>query len=271
MSRPVGLANLDPKAICLIAQAIVAGILTVELDKSLTPMTDGDFFDPEGFMLLEAVRILRPGLLRSLSLASLLGLLTLPLLMLSHLHLLVCCAQEVKKAPSSFSIRGSLDCFPAYFLARLVEWLCLLAFGWLVFHVNATLLSNLDSEITWRTLSLAVIANVVGLSSLLVLLVVADSTKLHAVVLSIDGMRFKTRLKRGIVVVLDNFACLLLGRAIRLCFVVVVSGSLWLIHRTPQFSWWSVAVFSQLCIYLTLSFEAWWYRKMCRYAFSELK
>ena len=191
--------------------------------------------------------------------------------MLSHLHLLVCSAQEMKKESTLFTIRGSLECFPSYLLTRLLEWFCLLALGWFVFRVNASLLSNLDDEISWRTLTPAVLFNIFALVCLLALLVVADSTKLHSVVLWIDDVRFKARVKRGVLMVRDHLMPLLVGRFLRLCLVVLVSGALWLMNRTAQFNWWSVAIFSQLGIYLTLSFEAWWYRKLCTYAFRALK
>ena len=49
--------DVDPKAICLVLQAVVAAILSIELDQSLIQMTDDDFLDTEGFMLLEAARV----------------------------------------------------------------------------------------------------------------------------------------------------------------------------------------------------------------------
>ena len=267
MSRQLAIAHLDPRSICLLTQAIVAFILTLNLNEALTLVSDSDAFDPEGFMLLEAVRILRTGLLHSISLSLLLGLLTLPLLMLTHLHLLVCSAREMKRESMSISIRGSVECLPAYLLTRLGEWLCLLAFGWLMSRINAPLLSNLNNEISLRTLTPAILVNSLGLVGLLVLLILADSTKLHAVVLSVEGLKLKSRIVRGIIVVRDNLISLLLGRFLRLGLVILVSGALWLMHRTTQFNWWSVTIFGQLGIYLTLSVEAWWYRKMCSYAF----
>lgn len=268
LTRPAG---LDPKAICLVLQAVAAAILTIELDQSLIQMTDDDFLDAEGLMQLEAARVFRAGLFDSLSLSLVLVFLTMPLLMLSHLHLFVRCAQEELRATTAPPLHGSLACFPAYFLTRLLEWFALFGFGWLGLHINAALLSHLENEISWPLLLLAFFVNSLGLTGLLTLLMIADSTQLHAVVVSAPGLRLRARLKRALLTVWDNFGPLLLGRFSRLGFLLVVSTALWLVHRTAQVNWWSATIFSQIGIYLTLMFEAWWYRMLCARAFPSVE
>lgn len=268
LTRPAG---LDPKAICLVLQAVVAAILTIELDQSLIQMTDDDFLDAEGLMQLEAARVFRSGLFDSLSLGLVLVFLTMPLLMLSHLHLFVRCAQDELRATTASPLHGSLACFPAYFLTRLLEWFALFGFGWLGLRINVLLLSHLENEISWPPLLLAFFVNSLGLIGLLTLLMIADSTRLHAVLVSAPGLRLRARLKRALVTVWDNFGLLLLGRFFRLCFVLVVSTALWLLHRTSQVNWWLLAIISQISIYMTLILEAWWYRILCSRAFRSLE
>lgn len=256
---------IDARLTCLLAQALVSGLIALHLRQAAPGIMDADVFGPGGWMLLEVLRLKGPMLARAAVDAGSLVLVALPLLVLVRLRLL-----EESSRPAlgrrGMITRRVLDAYPAHFLIHIAGWGLTMAVGWGLLRTNAVLWSQLTLGLQLERILVLCVVNALWLAVVIALSTAVDHLKLSGLLGDRHRAGWHRRLREASLACIATPA-LAVYRLLRLVLAAALFVASGLLHATFQrpdggLPSWTVLMLTQLLVYLAIVSEAWWYRAL---------